>query len=72
MFKVEVFHLGWIVNVEVCRLGGLSGSELVFKNTRVRPNVLLTCGPEENKMNHLHQEPDSCCYRNFLLKSHDD
>ena len=61
MFKVEVFHLRWIVYVEVGRLGGLSGSELVFKNTRVRPNVLLTCGPEENKMNHLHQEPDSCC-----------
>ena len=67
MFKVEVFHLGWIVNVEVGRLGGLSGSELVFKNTRVRPNVLLTSGPGENKMNHSHQEPDSCCYRNFLL-----
>ena len=54
MFKVEVFHLRWIVYVEVGRLGGLSGSELVFKNTRVRPNVLLTSGPEDNKMNHLH------------------
>ena len=51
MFKVEVFHLGWIVYVEVGRLGGLSGSELVFKNTRVRPNVLLTSRPGENKMN---------------------
>ena len=67
MFKVEVFHLGWIVYVEVGRLGGLSGSELVFKNTRVRPNVLLTSGPEENKINHLHQESDSCYLRNFLV-----
>ena len=60
MVKVEVFYLGWIVYVEVGRLGGLPGSELVFKNTRVRPNVLLTSGPEENKINHLHQESDSC------------
>ena len=67
MFKVEVFHLGWIVYVEVGRLGGLPGSELVFKNTRVRPNVLLTSRPEDNKMNHTHQEPDSCCNRNFLV-----
>ena len=67
MYKVGVFYLGWIVYVEVGRLGGLASSELVFKNTRVRPNVLLTRGPEENKMNHLHQEADFCCYRNFLV-----
>ena len=67
MFKVEVFHLGWIVYVEVCGLGGLPSSELVFKNTRVRPNVLLTSGPEENNMDHLHKEPDSCYYNNFLV-----
>ena len=51
MFKVEVFYLGWIVYVEVSRFGGLPSSELVFKNTRVRPNVLLTSRPGENKMN---------------------
>ena len=67
MLKEEVFYLGWIVYVEEGGLCGLPSSELVFKNTRVRPNVLLTRGPEENKMNHLHQEPDSCCYRNFLV-----
>ena len=67
MFKVEVLYLRWIVYVEVGRLGGLASSKLVFKNTRVRPNVLLTSGPEGNRMNHLHQEPDSCCYRNSLV-----